>query len=250
MPGAKYVLPAKKWIKSYGRLPIPNAQPLIMLQPMSPIMFGYDVSQTRGRALPEGFDNPFKTNGLLEKDEYEMTIDNAKRDGIRVIFKALGSTIGGYVKDPTTMYYCEGYGFLKDISRPTMHVDYQEIPVFVDITLNDNLPQETNYATLTHELGHLYCGHIGTPDPKWWPDRRNLDTNVKEFEAESVSYLVCQRAGIEAPAVEYLNSYLNENEEVPSISLETVFKAAQRIESMRKKIIKSNILKTLKTLET
>jgi hypothetical protein len=250
MPGAKYVLPAKRWLKKYHRLPVPDAQPLIMLQPMSPIMFGYDVSQTKGRSLPEGFDNPFKTSGLLKKDEFEMTIANAKRDGIRVILKSLGSTLGGYVKDPTTMYYCEGIGLLLDMSRPTMLIDNQEVLVFADITLNANLPQETNYATLVHELGHLYCGHVGTPNHKWWPDRRNLDRNAREFEAESVSYLVCQRAGIETPAIEYLNSYLGANDEVPSISLESVFKAAQRIEAMRKKMMKSRIMKTIEIVET
>jgi len=242
MPGAVYVLPAKRWFKEYHRLPVPDAQPLIMLQPMSPIMFGYDVSQTAGRALPEGFDNPFKVSGLLKKGDFEMTIANAKHDGVRVILKSLGSLLGGYVRDPTSLYYCTGFGFALDLDRPTMLVDGLQVPVIADITLNATLPYETNYATLTHELAHLYCGHIGTPNPRWWRDRTNLDGNVKEFEAESVSYLVCQRAGIETSAVAYLNTYLGANEEVPNISLDTVFKVAQRIEAMRRKRMKSRIL--------
>ena len=38
--------------------------------------------------------------------------------------------------------------------------------------------------------------------------------------------------------VKYLHGYLNENAEIPKISLETVFRAAQRVESMRKKKMK------------
>lgn len=44
---------------------------------------------------------------------------------------------------------------------------------------------------------------LGTPNKKWWPDRRGLSSSASEFEAESVSYLVCNRLGIETPAEEY-----------------------------------------------
>ena len=40
------------------------------------------------------------------------------------------------------------------------------------LELNDDLSPESRYVTLAHELGHLYCGHLGTPNEKWWPDRR------------------------------------------------------------------------------
>lgn len=62
--------------------------------------------------------------------------------------------------------------------------------------------------------------------------------DFEEFEAESVSYIVCLRAGLTTPAAEYLYGYLNANAEVPNISLDIVFKAAQRIESMRSRPIK------------
>ena len=62
-----------------------------------------------------------------------------------------------------------------------------------------------------------------------------------EFEAESVSFLVCQRMSIDTPAAEYLSGYLNNNEVVPEISLDTIFKAVQRIESMAKRRLKSRI---------
>jgi hypothetical protein len=234
MPGARYVLPARRWLKEYGRRPVFGAQPLIMLQPMSPIMFGFDVSQTEGRPLPKGFENPFEAEGHLAEGEFEMTAANAQRDGVSVLSKALGNTLGGYVRNAASPEHRDGFGLILQAHK-TMEIDHVDIPIIAEITLNSNLPPETNFATLTHELGHLYCGHVGTPNTKWWPDRRSLDRNTREFEAESVSYLVCRRAGIDTPAAEYLHGYLGANEEVPSISLHTVFKAAQRIEAMRLK---------------
>ena len=246
MPGARYVLPVKRWLAEYGRMPISDAQPLIMLQPMSPIMFGFDVSQTRGRPLPAGFEDPFEAKGYLGGQRFEMTIANARRDGVSVTLRSLGSTMGGYVRDASSHshhYIVQLLG----IQRQPLLVDGHEIDAVADITLNANLPDSTNFATLTHELGHLYCGHVGTPNPKWWPDRRRLDRHAREFEAESVSYLVCHRAGIETPAAEYLYGYLRANGEVPEISLDAVFKAAQRIESMSLKKQKPRQLDERKT---
>jgi hypothetical protein len=237
MPGARYVLPPKRWIKDYGRRPKENAQPLVMLQPMGPVMFGFDVSQTEGRELPPAFDRPFAVGGVLRHEDFERTILNAQRDGVEVHRKSLGSTLGGYVRNAADPSHLVGVGWVRP-ERRTNSIAGKDVPVVAEITINSNLPDETNYATLTHELGHLYCGHVGTPDPRWWPDRQKLDRNAEEFEAESVSYLVCNRAGLETPAAEYLNGYLNANAEVPPISLEAVFRAAQRIESMRIKLMK------------
>jgi hypothetical protein len=234
MPGARYVLPAKRWHQEYGRLPGPNAQPLVMLQPMSPVMFGFDVSQTDGKPLPAGFEDPFQFDGKLAPGELDMTIDNARRDGVDVQLKALGSTLGGYVRNATSAHHVIGFGMALRPER-SHRVDGKDIPVISEIVLNANLSDETNYATLTHELGHLYCGHVGTPNPRWWPDRRGLDRNTMEFEAESVSYLVCRRSNLDTPAAEYLHGYLDANEQVPAISLDVVFKAVQRVEMMRSK---------------
>jgi hypothetical protein len=53
--------------------------------------------------------------------------------------------------------------------------------------------------------------------------------------------LVCQRIGIDTPAAQYLSGYLDNNDEIPEISLDVVFKAVQKIESMTKKRLKSKI---------
>lgn len=100
------------------------------------------------------------------------------------------------------------------------------------LVVNQNHSKEEKFATIAHELGHLYCGHLGTPNENWWPDRRKEHINIREFEAESVAWLVCERAGLKNPSAEYLSGYMNENAQIPQVSLENVLKAAGMIEAM------------------
>jgi hypothetical protein len=119
------------------------------------------------------------------------------------------------------------------------------VPLRYKLLLNSDHSAETKYATFVHELGHLYCGHLGTPNEKWWPDRTNLTDKVREFEAESICYLVCSRLGIENPSAQYLANFWAENEkgDVPPISLECVMKSAGLIERMGCERLKPRIEK-------
>lgn len=110
--------------------------------------------------------------------------------------------------------------------------EYVQVPLRYEMLLNSKLSAEAKYATIVHELAHLYCGHLGTPNSKWWPDRRGLKQSIEEFEAEAVCYMVCTRLGIDNPSDEYLSGYMQSNEEVPPISLECVMKVAGLIEKM------------------
>jgi hypothetical protein len=103
-----------------------------------------------------------------------------------------------------------------------------------ELLLNSSLSAESKYATLAHELGHLYCGHLGTPNEKWWPDRRGLPIEVLEFEAESICYLLCTRLGLENASAEYLAGYVRKCEATPPISLDRVMKSSWLIEQMGK----------------
>jgi len=46
MPGAKFVAPPHRWLHEYGQRIKPGAHPLVILQPMGPVMFVFDVSDT------------------------------------------------------------------------------------------------------------------------------------------------------------------------------------------------------------
>jgi len=65
-----------------------------------------------------------------------------------------------------------------------------------------------------------------------WPDRQRLNHVTKEFEAESVSFMVCQRQSIQTTSPEYLSQFVKDHADIPTISMESVMKAAGLIESM------------------
>ena len=108
----------------------------------------------------------------------------------------------------------------------------RQIPLLFEILLNSRLSTEARFGTLVHELAHLYCGHLGTSDSRSWPDRQDLSHAVREFEAESVSYLVCARLGIDVFSEEYLASYVRKCPVTPSISLDRVIKSVWLLEQM------------------
>jgi len=60
----------------------------------------------------------------------------------------------------------------------------------------------------------------------------NLSQVAQEFEAESVSYLVCARLGIDTASDEYLAGYVRRCPDAPAISLDRVMKSVGLLEQM------------------
>ena len=233
MPGARFVAPPHRWVRDYGRRIKAGARPLIMLRPMGPVMFAFDVSETevdpsftgRFKPLPIEVENPFGVRKGKLGTQLPKTIENAKRDGVAIHTARLGSQRGGAICAAKT---------------PGMTLNFAGniAPVRYELELDQIAREESQYASLVHELAHLYCGHLGTPNDKWWPDRQGFPHNVREFEAESVAYMVCTRLGIDNPSERYLAGYAGQQNEVPPISLECVMKSAGRIESMGREKLK------------
>jgi hypothetical protein len=230
LPGATYVATPKRWGQQYRRTIRPGARPITILQPKGPVLFVFDVSDTTplpdALPLPPSVTDPFAILCGTENGELDKTIDNAKRDGVRVHQCEFGSQQAGQIETVNTrdVFHVPDDPYFKGKREP--------VTVRYELLLNSRQPREEQYATLVHELGHLYCGHLGSPNQKHWPDRRKLDRQVEECEAESISYLVCTRSGIETPSAEYLAGYLGEGGRMPPISLETVIKMTGLIQRM------------------
>jgi len=230
MPGALFVATPKRWWERYKRTIHPGARPITILQPKGPVLFVFDVSDTSpslgAPELPEAITNPFAIHRGTENGELDKTIENAKRDGVRVHQREFGSQQAGQIQKANT----------RDVFRlpegPLFKGERETVPVHFELLLNSHQSREEQFATLVHELGHLFCGHLGSPNKQYWSDRRRLDWQVVECEAESISYLVCTRLGIETPSAEYLAGYLGEGGKMPPISLETVIKMAGLIQRM------------------
>jgi hypothetical protein len=230
LPGATFVAPLHRWLRDYGRRIKAGARPLVILQPMGPVMFVYDVSHTEPEdgapPLPPQVVRPFEVRRGQIRGELHRTIENARRDGVDVAERAAGSQSAGVI------HTAQPGRSLAFLVKEKPEREFVEVPLRYELLLNSKHSAPAKYATLAHELGHLYCGHLGTPNVKWWPKRCGLPYAVEEFEAESICFLVCSRLGIDNPSDEYLAHFMKENEAIPSISLDCVIKAAGLIEQM------------------
>jgi antirestriction protein ArdC len=88
------------------------------------------------------------------------------------------------------------------------------------------------FATLTHELGHLFLGHLGADSKLNVPQRPELSHAQQELEAESVSFLVCARNGVISKSETYLKDYVAKNATVEDIDLYQIMRAAGKAESL------------------
>ena len=232
MPGARFVRTPSQWLKDYNHTIKPGARALVILRPGGPVQFVFDVSDTLSlpgaKPLPPEVTSPFEVRGGKINGELDCLTRNAVRDGISIFIQEAGAQRAGSI---ASVHSDRELPF--QISRFPQR--YAFIPERYELLLNRTHSPEAQFATAVHELGHLYCGHRGTNNPAWWPDRRGLGLQEREFEAESVSYLVCRRFGIDTPSEQYLDGYLAANQQVPDISLEAVLVSAKLIEEMARK---------------
>ncbi len=227
-PGAVIVLKGKEWIK-YNRMLKPNAQRLITMRNFGPIQCMFDLSDTepipglpvtKESELLEKFDKMLKRpEGTIDKKLLDTLVENLPSYGIYldISFNAT-NTYGGYIK----LYSHE-------IKVP-LNVSHQwRTNSRFLISVNKNQSPTEMFHTICHELGHLFCRHL-TYDPT---KKRILSLKEKEFEAETVAWLVCKRHGVINPSEEYLATYTPEGE-IPICSTDYILKAVTEVEKMLK----------------
>ena len=81
-PGSKYIATAKVWKERFGRVPKPNARPLVILQTFGPVSFVFEISDTEGNAVPEEILNPFKTSGSLKMEKIYNLYEGLYKEAI------------------------------------------------------------------------------------------------------------------------------------------------------------------------
>lgn len=226
-PEASYVATAGMWAKRHNRRLRIDARPMVILAPMSPVRFLYDLEDTEGDAFPENLLQPFETKDRIQSEVFEKTVHNCIFHGI-----AVRSIVS--VQEKTEPVISLTY----DIRRKYEELKLDSRDKYL-ILLNKNLYVEGKFSVLVHGLGHIFCGHLGIDDQAWWHDRRGSDPVRAEIEAASVAYLVCRRKGLFAVSDKYLADYPDNEQEIPAFGLNAVFKATQYIEEMGKTLWKN-----------
>lgn len=208
-PSCGFYATARDWHERFGRSIKEDANPMLILAPMHPVMLVYDLDSTEGKPLPENLLTFGKTEGDWDPKYLENTFENAGRDRILVQFKELSSTHGGFVTSEAP----------RDAHK-------------MRIVVNKEFDDKSRYTTLCHELAHIYLGHLGADKDKWWPCRINLSDSVVEIEAEAVSYIVGIRLGLKPPSAAYLSHHAEDDQVWDRISVELIVKVAGKLLEM------------------
>jgi hypothetical protein len=209
-PECSFYATEKDWQTRFGRKIKEDATPMLILAPMHPVMLVYDLDSTEGeKPLPKNLTDLCKTEGEWEPARLDLTLENAKRDGVLIQFKELSSTMGGFATS--------------EVHDPIYKMR---------VVIRKELDTKSCYNVMCHELAHIYLGHLGTDKDNWWPCRINLTHRAVEIEAEAVSYIVGTRLGLNPSSAAYLAGYVAEGHPMDNISVELIAKVSGKLLEM------------------
>jgi antirestriction protein ArdC len=116
-------------------------------------------------------------------------------------------------------------GVVKHAANDREHTLYR-------IHINLNHSPAVQFATLAHELGHLFLGHLGLDRMFKVPQRDDMNHAQQELEAESVAFLVCARSSVKSKSETYLVNYVTEHTTIDHLDLYQIMRAAGQVETL------------------
>jgi len=211
-PGLTYAASARDWADRFGRFPKEGARPLLILWPFGPVALVYDVLDTDGEPLPQDV-VAFFARGSIDQGRLASFVSRLSRRGVDC--QSIDSGDGKA-------------GSIRVVRRGSQDKD----PTLYRMHVNRNHGANVQFATMAHELGHLFLGHLGPDKVLNVPERRSMEHRQVELEAESVSFLVRARNGVTSRAEAYLSAYVAQNTTVDEIDLYQIMRAAGQVESV------------------
>ena len=230
-PGARFVLSAGHWMRDYHRVVMTDRRPILILSPNGPLRCLFDVADTQ--VLPGAKDTfPPELLHPFEGDSGREVPPEWLAD-LKTCLSCLGICHG-------TMRTGESFAGKIEIGGsgdPAVKVplDGERVlpwrPAY-SIRVAEGSSATVQFASIVHDLGHLFCRHL--PDAYGGKTRwRRISPDAAEFEAESVSWLVGKRLGVAPPSDRYLSEYLQDGREIPwETSVEEILKATTLVEHM------------------
>ena len=239
-PGCHFALTANRWQRDYNRVTKTDARPLIIIRPFGPVEYLFDVADTVAinpdkDRVPEELDGAFKYCQTVDGETYSQLMNNLPLWGIKFEEMQTGGRYEGKLQVAEPQDGKVTF-FQKQKSRVRIPASWRAA---YTIKTKSGLDSTSKFGTILHELGHLFCHHVESGYAKKWPDKLNrydLTENQKEFEAETIAWLVAHRAGLEIPSsYEYLSGYLDDGADgktIPQFDFYTVFQAASEVEKL------------------
>lgn len=211
-PGLRYAASARDWADRFQRCPKEDARPLLIMWPFGPVALVYDLADTEGADLPEHV-YAFPAKGAITRFQMDEYVEALRRSGFNTIFIDAGDNKAGMIQ------------------RKIVGTAPKQRSVY-SIKINQNHNPNTQFGTLAHELAHLCLGHLGADKGLRIPNRGHIGHGQREIEAESVSYLVCSRNGVESSSESYLSNYVEAHTTIDEVDLYQVMRAAGTVERM------------------
>lgn len=209
-PGLSFAASRSDWMMRFNRTVKESARPLLIMWPFGPVALVYDLLDTEGPELPEHVYS-FPAAGVMTADSIVSFVKRLAKAGIDITFIDAGDRMAGVIRRTTTG------------QPPNDSSTYA-------IEINQNHSPNVQFATLAHELGHLFLSHQGADRKLKIPDRTAINHAQREIEAESVSYLVCSRHGVESRSHAYLANHVEKNTTIDHVDLYQVMRAAGGVE--------------------
>jgi hypothetical protein len=210
-PGLSYAASACDWRERFGRVPKAGARPLLILWPFGPVALVYDIQDTEGPEVPQDAWS-FLAHGPIDEQRLRSFIPLINRKNIRWCWFDGGDNKAGSIQL---------------VQRAS-----EEEPARYRLLINSNHRAPVQFTTLTHELGHLFLGHLGPDKALKVLERPTLDHVQQELEAESVAYLVCKRNAVEPRSKTYLAHFVSKNTKIENADVYQVMRATGQIESL------------------
>jgi hypothetical protein len=222
-PGISFAASRLDWAAE-GRRVRPKARPLIILRPFGPVDLVYDLDDTEGDSE---FDlsrlDYWKSSGVLDEEEAFRVIENMESIGLYAI---------PYDGELSRRRFAQPipFGIAQAKGSDTRTVSLRPGA--------ESAPLEDFFGTLIHEYAHHLLGHLGAwfitlPQKRPFAicerDRSSLAQSEKEWEAESVAFIVCRRLGLEYGALEYLAQYATDGDWMPRIDICSILTAANKL---------------------